>query len=55
MLQLEVDPEGFVEQAGDRLGFVSRRAASDLERFKEYIEDRGRETGAWRGDVPPKS
>ena len=55
MLQLEVDPEGFVEQAGDRLGFVSRRAASDLERFKEYIEARGQETGAWRGDVPPKS
>ena len=55
MLQLEVDPEGFVEQAGDRLGFVSRRAASDLERFKEYIEARGKETGAWRGDVPPKS
>ena len=55
MLQLDVDPEGFVEQAGDRLGFVSRRAASDLERFKEYIEDRGRETGAWRGDIPPKS
>ena len=55
MLQLDVDPEGFVEQAGDRLGFVSRRAASDLERFKEYIEARGRETGAWRGDIPPKS
>ena len=55
MLQLEIDPEGFVEQAGDRLGFVSRRVASDLERFKEYIEDRGRETGAWRGDIPPKS
>jgi uncharacterized membrane protein len=55
MLQLEVDPEGFVEQAGDRLGFVSRRAASDLERFKEYIEGRGRESGAWRGDIPPKS
>ena len=55
MLQLEVDPEGLVEQAGDRLGFVSRRAASDLERFKEYIEARGQETGAWRGDVPPKS
>ena len=55
MLQLDVDPEGFVEQAGDRLGFVSRRAASDLERFKEYIEDRGRETGAWRGDIPPES
>ena len=55
MLQLEVDPEGFVEQAGDRLGLVSRRASGDLERFKEFIEARGHETGAWRGDVPPKS
>jgi len=55
MLQLEVDPDGFVEQAGDRLGFVSRRAESDLERFKEFIEARGRETGAWRGEVQGKS
>jgi uncharacterized membrane protein len=55
MLQLEVEPEGLVEQAGDRLGLVSRRASGDLERFKEYIEARGHETGAWRGDIPPKS
>jgi len=55
MLQLEIDPEGFVEQAGDRLGFVSRRASGDLERFKEFIEARGHETGAWRGDVPRPS
>jgi uncharacterized membrane protein len=55
MLQLEVEPEGLVEQAGDRLGLVSRRASGDLERFKDYIEARGHETGAWRGDVPPKS
>jgi uncharacterized membrane protein len=51
MLQLEFDPEGLVEQVGDKLGFVSRRAAGDLERFKDFIESRGAETGAWRGNV----
>jgi uncharacterized membrane protein len=51
MLQLEFDPEGIVEQVGDKLGFVTRRAKGDLERFKEFIEERGRETGAWRGRV----
>ena len=52
MLQLEFEPEGFVEAVGDALGFVTRRAEGDLERFKEFIEERGTETGAWRGDVP---
>jgi uncharacterized membrane protein len=51
MLQLDFEPEGFVETVGDKLGFVSRRAAGDLERFKDFIEARGSETGAWRGDV----
>ena len=52
MLQLDLQPEGVVEQAGDKLGFVKRRAKGDLERFKGFIESRGVETGAWRGDVP---
>src|ERR671913_538902 len=39
------------EQVGDKLGFVRRRAKGDLGRFKEFIESRGSETGAWRGDV----
>jgi len=51
MLQLEFEPEGIVEAAGDKLGFVKRRAVGDLERFKEFIEGRGAESGAWRGDV----
>ena len=51
MLQLEVEPEGLVEQAGDKLGFIKRRASGDLDRFKDYIEARGVETGAWRGQV----
>jgi len=50
-LQLDVDPEGPVENVGDALGFVQRRAKGDLERFKEFIESRGKETGAWRGTV----
>ena len=51
MLQLDVEPEGLVEQAGDKLGFVKRRVSSDLERFKAFIEERGAESGAWRGEV----
>lgn len=51
MLQIEYEPEGFVETVGDALGFVSRRIEGDLGRFKEFIEERGRETGAWRGEV----
>jgi uncharacterized membrane protein len=51
MLQLDFDPEGFVEQVGDKLGLVKGRAKGDLERFKEFIEERRSETGAWRGEV----
>ncbi|MFF3214209.1 SRPBCC family protein [Streptomyces sp. NPDC002886] len=51
MLQLDYDPEGFAENVGDKLGFVKRRVTGDLKRFKTYIEDRGRETGSWRGEV----
>ena len=52
MLQLDYEPEGLVETVGDKLGFVSRRVEGDLERFKEFIEARGQETGAWRGEIP---
>jgi ribosome-associated toxin RatA of RatAB toxin-antitoxin module len=51
-LQMEYDPEGFVETAGDWLQIVRLRIRNDLERFKSFIESRGGETGAWRGDVP---
>lgn len=50
-LQLDVDPEGPVENIGDALGFVQRHAKGDMERFKQFIESRGSETGAWRGTV----
>ena len=51
MLQREFEPEGVVEQAGDKLGIVKGRTKADLKRFKEFIESQGRESGAWRGDV----
>ena len=52
-LKLDYEPEGAVEKAGDALNIVERRAQGDLERFKEFIESRGTETGAWRGEVKP--
>ena len=51
MLQLEYEPEGVVENVGDIVGVVSRRVQGDLQRFKEFIEARGTETGAWRGKI----
>ena len=50
-LQLDVEPEGLVEKAGDALGIVERRVRGDLERFREFIEGRGQATGDWRGRV----
>ena len=50
-LEMEYAPEGIVEEVGDKLGFVSRQVEGDLKRFKEFVESRGRETGAWRGTV----
>ncbi|WP_370617805.1 SRPBCC family protein [Mumia qirimensis] len=52
-LRLDYEPEGIVEKTGDALNIVERRVEGDLERFKEFIESRGAETGAWRGDVKP--
>ena len=50
-LELDVEPEDAIEKAGDALGFVERQVEGDLRRFKEFIESRGSETGAWRGEV----
>ncbi len=51
MLQLEAEPEGLIEEVGDKLGVFDRRVEGDLKRFKEFVESRGSETGAWRGEV----
>jgi uncharacterized membrane protein len=54
-VQMEWEPEGVTENVGALLGFDERQVAEDLERFRDMIEARGVETGAWRGDVPPKA
>lgn len=50
-LQLDVEPEGPIENVGDALGLVKRRVKDDMARFKEFIEKHGAETGAWRGEI----
>jgi uncharacterized membrane protein len=49
--QMEIDPEGFVENVADKLGVLDLRVRGDMQRFKNFIEKRGQETGAWRGEV----
>jgi uncharacterized membrane protein len=50
-VDVEYQPEGVMEKVGDMLGMVSSNIEDDLENFKEFIESRGRETGAWRGEI----
>ena len=52
VLQMDYGPKGFLEEVGDALGIVKMRASGDLKRFKDFIENRGHETGEWRGSVP---
>jgi uncharacterized membrane protein len=53
-VQMDVQPEGVIEKVGDAIGVPEREVKEDLERFKEYIERRGRESGAWRGEIEQK-
>jgi uncharacterized membrane protein len=50
-VRMEYDPEGFKEAVGSLVGMDSRRVKGDLERFQEFVAERQRETGAWRGEV----
>ena len=50
-LTIEWQPEGFVEKAGAALQLDDAQVKRDLHRFKEFIEKRDVETGAWRGEV----
>jgi uncharacterized membrane protein len=50
-LRLDVEPEGPIENLGVALGIFERQIEADLGRFKEFIEGRRTETGAWRGEV----
>ena len=50
-MMLDYEPEGQVEKIADAFGVVQRRVQGDMQRFKEFIEARGRETGGWRGEI----
>jgi uncharacterized membrane protein len=50
-LQMDYHPDTLTEKAAAAIGAVGHRVKGDLQRFKEFIEKRGKETGAWRGDV----
>lgn len=50
-LVMKFEPDGLAEKIGDALGLVERRVQADLERFRDFIESTGEETGAWRGEV----
>jgi uncharacterized membrane protein len=50
--QMDIDPEGFVENVADKIGVLNARVKGDLKKFKQFIESHdGLETGAWRGTV----
>ena len=50
-VQLDWSPSGVAEKAGAAVGVDDHRVKADTKRFKEFVEQRGAETGAWRGDV----
>jgi uncharacterized membrane protein len=50
-LTMEYEPKGFIENVGDAVGVVDRKLEKAVEDFKRLIEQRGQETGAWRGEV----
>lgn len=50
-LVMAYEPQDAVQNVGDALGILSRQVQKSVENFKEYIESRGREDGAWRGAV----
>jgi uncharacterized membrane protein len=50
-VQLDWEPTGLLEKAGALIGVDDHAVKKDLENFKKFIESRGAETGAWRGDV----
>ena len=50
-LVVDADPDGLVEEVGDRLGILDRRVGGDLERFRTFIEGRSAPSGRWSGEI----
>ena len=51
VVSMDAEPQGAKEHAADALGLAGRQVKGDLKRFKELIEGRAKESGAWRGEV----
>ena len=54
MVQLDWEPDTLTAKVGAAVGADDHQVKVDLKRFKKFIEERGTETGAFRGDVPRK-
>ena len=50
---METAGDDAAEKVAGATGILGRRVRGDLERFKRLIEERGSESGAWRGEVRP--
>jgi uncharacterized membrane protein len=50
-VQIDWDPDGFVEKAGAVLNIPDRAVKAELDHFKDYIERRREASGAWRGTI----
>lgn len=50
-LRMAYDPDTFTEKVGDALNLIDQQVERDLESFKGFIEERGAESGAWRGTI----
>jgi uncharacterized membrane protein len=50
-LRMTYETAGPAQKIADWFGILSSRVQGDLERFKEFMESRGIETGAWRGEI----
>ena len=50
-VRITYEAEGVVEKVADAVGMDDRGVRADLQKFKELVESRGAETGAWRGEI----
>jgi uncharacterized membrane protein len=51
MIQIDWQPTSVAEKVGSAINVDELQVKQDAERFKEFVESQGRETGSWRGDV----
>jgi uncharacterized membrane protein len=50
-VRMDVYPEGIAENLASAFGIIAGQIKGDLDRFKHFVEERGVETGAWRGEI----